>query len=373
MPNDMHKMLRPFLLLVGFSFARPSPDGSILSTPTASLTGFPTEYLPPWNISGDLEGSLFVPLHPGDYHHLEQRFARGPSPAGDFRGGQLIASIVSQLDPVWKSTSDTAFMPIVHTLQERNIPFRNILHTVRPSSSTVRPEAVLTPLKVGIVYCSMMRLAVQWPSWSGHIVASIYNGDAGAIGTLLGWINVENLPQTRTKSTSAASGFNDSTATLDQEGEIHVGINRSKSANNEFSEIPKAIRERSWLECSVSAILSCMRFSSSGSVADHLPAPTASENAVTLHYRSTVDPKMESNITLYRDERRQLKFHQLVQVLQNMVIRATQRDIWDSSETGEVMEGESGLTLALVSFGRTWRDDRPHQVSIGNGIALSQN
>lgn len=264
-------------------------------------------------------------------------------------------------------------MPIVHTMEDRNNPFRNILHTIRPSSSTVRPEAVLTPFKVGIAYCWMMRLAVLWPSWSGHIVASIYNGDAGAIGALLGWINVKNLPQTRTRSTPAAPGYNNSTAMMDREGGIHVGMNQSKSTSNEFREIPKAIRERSWLECSVLLILSFIKFSPSASLIDNLPAPTAGEHAFTLHMRSTVDPKMEANVTVFRDERRRLEFHHMVQVLQHLVILAAERDVWDNSETGEVKPEESGPTLALVSFGRTWRDDRPHQVSRGNGIALSQS
>ena len=232
-------MFLPFLFLVDFCLASQLPGSSTLAISTTSLTGFPTEYLPHWNFSGGSGGSLFVPLDPSDYHHLEQRFARGPSPAGDFRGGQLIASIVSQLYPMWKSTTSTAFTPIVRTTEIRNNLFRNILHTIRPSSSTVRPEAVLTPIKVGIVYCWMMRLAVRWPSWPGHIIASIYNGEAGALGTLLGWINVENLPQTRIRSTPAGPGNNDSTAMMDRDGEIHIGINRSKSTNNDFSRSQK--------------------------------------------------------------------------------------------------------------------------------------
>ncbi|KAL8789108.1 MAG: hypothetical protein Q9195_006974 [Heterodermia aff. obscurata] len=365
-------MFLSFLVLVGFCFARPSPDGSLFSTPTAPLTGFPAEYLPSWNYSGDRKGSLFVPLYPGDYHHLEQRFARGPSPAGDFRGGQLITSIFAQLDPLWKSTAGTAFTPIVHIMEERNRPFLNVLHTIRPSSSTVRPEAVLTPLKVGIVYCWMMRLAVEWPSWSGHIVASIYNGDAGALGTLLGWINVENLPQTRTESTPAASGYNDSTAVVEREDGIRIGIYKSNSTDDEFSEIPKAIRERSWLECCVLLMVACLQYSPSASIVDNIPAPTGSEQVWTLHYRSTVDPKMEANVTVFRDESRELKFHHMVEVVRGLVILATERDMWDNSEIGEV-KPERGASLALITFGRTWRDDRPHQVAMGDGIALSQS
>ena len=368
----MHNMFLPFLFLVDFCLASQLPSSSTLAISTASLTGFPTEHLPPWSFSDGSGASLFVPLDPADYHHLEQRFARGPSPAGDFRGGQLVASIVSQLVPIWKSTTSTAFTPIVRSTENRNSPFRNILHTIRPSSSTVRPEAVLTSIKVGIVYCWMMQLAVRWQSWSGHIVASIYNGEEGALGALLGWINVENLPQTRIRSTPAGSGYNDSTAMINRDGEIHISINRSKSTNNEFFEIPKAIRERSWLECFVPLILNSMEYLPSASLIDNLPAPTASEATWILHYRSTIDPKMEANVTVSRDERRRLKFHHMVHGLQGLVLLATERDIWDNREIGTV-KPEGGPVLARISFGRTWRDDRPRQVTIGNGIALSQS
>ena len=367
----MQKLFLTALGLAGFSFARPSPDGSTLSIPTVSLTGFPTDYLPPWNFSGDPQKSLFVPLNPSEYHHLEQRFAWGPSPAGDFKGGQLIASIASQLDPIWKSTTDRAFIPIVRTLEARNNPFRNILHTIRPSSSTVHPEAVLTPLKVGITYCWMMRLAVKWPSWSGHIVASIYNGDEGALGTLLGWINVENKPQTGTISTPAVSGFNDSTAVMNPESEIRIITIPSQISNQELFEIPKAIRERSWLDCFVQLMLISLSFLPSASVVDNLSPTPAGTHTVILHYRSTVDPKMEANVTLYSDERKRVKFHHMVGLLQQMVVSAAARDIWDNTETGEA-KPESGPALAFISFGRTWRDDRPHQVSMGKGIAFSQ-
>ena len=366
----MHKLFLPALGLAGFSFARPSPDGSTLSIPTASLTGFPTDYLPPWNFSGVPRGSLFIPLNPAEFHHLEWRFARGPSPAGNFRGGQLIASIASQLDPIWKSTTDRAFMPIVHTMEARNNPYRNILHSIRPSSSTVRPEAVLTPLKVGIVYCWMMHLAVQWPSWPGHIVASIYNGDQGVTGTLLGWLNVENMPQTGTTSTPAVSGFNDSTATMNRENGIRIVTNSSKISNKELSEVPKAIRERSWLECAVLLMIACFNSPPSAPVVDSL-SPSTGTSIVTLHYRSTVDLKMEANVTLFRDERRELKFHHMIELLQGLVILATGRDMWDNCETGVAKPGD-GTPLAHISFGRTWRDDRPHQVSLGQGIAFSQ-
>ena len=92
----MHKMFLPFLVWVGFWFANPLPDDFTLSTPTASLTGHPTEFLLAWNYSENSEGSLFVPLSLEDHHDLEQIFARGPSPAGDFRG-QLIASLFRSL------------------------------------------------------------------------------------------------------------------------------------------------------------------------------------------------------------------------------------------------------------------------------------
>lgn len=366
----MHKMFLPFLALVGLCFARPSPDGSLLSTEADLFTGFPTEYSPLWNLSGGYRGSLFVPLNPRDYPHVEQKFARGPSPAGDFRGGQLISSIISQLDPIWKSTTDVAFTPIVHKIYQRNGPFRNVLHTIRPSSSTVRPEAVLTPLKVGIAYLWIMKLAVQnWPAWPGHIVGSIYNEDAGALGTLVGWINVQNLPETRLENTPAVSGHNVSTAMMDQKGDIRISMNRSESNSHEFSEIPKVLRERSWLQCFILLIIDCMRFSPSASVRGNLLPGTQS---MTLHYRSIIDPKMEANLTFVRDENWSLKFHHLVEVLRNMVDYATERDIWDNKELAFARETSQGPVLAFISFGRTWRD-RPNQITLGNGIAHSES
>ena len=365
-------MFLPFFVLVGFCIARPSPGGSTLPTSTASLAGFPAELLPPWNVSGGSGGNLSVPLSPGGFHHLEQRFARGPSLAGDFRGGQLISSIISQLEPIWRSSVSTAFTPIIRTVEDINGPYRNILHTIHPFSSSVNPDAVLTPLKVGIVYCWMLRLAPQWPSWSGHIVASIYNGEAGALGALLGWINVENLLQTRTSSTAAASEHNDSTASMDREGDIVIGMSQSTSSSNGLSEIPKAIRERSWLECLVSLLIPCIKFPPSAPVVDNLPAPAPSQRALTFHYRSRVDPKMEGNLTIYPDAGRRLKFHHMVQTLQALVISVTERDIWDNKEHAAI-KPEGGPIIARISFGRTWRDDRPHQVTIGNGIALSQS
>jgi len=111
------------LMFLGFCLARPSPDLSVLSTPTSTPIVFPAEYLPLWNVSENSAGDLQLPLDPAHYYNLEQRFSYGTAFAGPPRGGQLITSIVFKTYTIWKSMDNRLLVRIENY---RFNPFLNI-------------------------------------------------------------------------------------------------------------------------------------------------------------------------------------------------------------------------------------------------------
>ena len=334
------------------------------------LIGSPDEYndlpigspqsVPPSNTSGGLVGTLSLPLNPSEHLNLKQRFTFGAARAGTFKGGHLIASIIQRLYTCWKNTANA---PILGFEEDRVSPFLNILHTIHPS---LLPGAVLSPLKVEVVYSWMIKeVVLRQQHWPGRITASVYNADhSGRLGLPLGVINVENSPSFRTESISPSLGDTSQVSAFIETGNDRIVTNVSTSTNSELSAISKSIREKSWLDCYIQIMLYILEHPASASVLSTFPLPAYS---ATLHFRSTIDVKMEGNLTVTRDTGT-LKWDHLARVLMKLGVEAATEDQWENTESTRI--SMDGRIIAKISFGRTWRPGRGG-VPVGDGAEMT--
>ena len=158
----MYAIALGLLIMVSPGLARPAQDQptSDLQNQNGPVTGFPASLLPSIPLTS-LNGTtgLTSPLDPSQ--HTDIRVTIGGTYHGiNVRGIELIASIATRLIDEWK---DTANLPIEDfTSDERRLPFRDFEFSVRPTKS-LDPEEVssLTPLKLGIVYCDLIRFTLN--------------------------------------------------------------------------------------------------------------------------------------------------------------------------------------------------------------------
>ncbi|KAL9585977.1 MAG: hypothetical protein Q9212_001196 [Teloschistes hypoglaucus] len=112
--------------------------------------------------------NLTLPLNPSQHSgiSLAIKWERGSMRP---RGADLIASIATRIYENWK---DTANAPIIEAkIHDRRLPFRNLEFTTQPS---YRPGAVLTPLKLGIASCELLRYILGKQFLYGSIRTEIY-------------------------------------------------------------------------------------------------------------------------------------------------------------------------------------------------------
>lgn len=306
--------------------------------------GFPAQYLPPSNQSIDSGENLVLPLDPSQHQDLQQTFTYSPAGAGPFKGGQLIASITSRIYKAWKAMSNE---PILQPEEHRQIPFQNILHTIFPSSS--RPPDVLTPLKVGIVYCWTMREALRQETWPGNIIASIYHADHGRLDLLLGWIIVRNSPQVLSGNNTFSLDVTPPVSNIDPSARFHFVTDENNGTYGKPSTIPKPTRERAWLECFVSMLFWTLKHASSAEVTASLPPLVPGMDTYILHFPSATDTRMEGKLTIAGDSGG-LKWDVIVVSMQALATKAALRDEWDSKEKIDI--AVMGEQVVNIRFGR---------------------
>lgn len=142
--------------------------------------------------------NLTLPLYPGWHPEIEQTIVLSPGIPPD--GSQLIANMATFLYHIWIDTANTI---VSKTIVVDNPPFTNFRWTVTPSP--VFP-AVLTPLKVGIVTCWVMREVVENPKWPGHIHARIWDANEHSRFALeVGALDIANLGRLSASSASNRS------------------------------------------------------------------------------------------------------------------------------------------------------------------------
>ncbi|KAL8724983.1 MAG: hypothetical protein Q9181_006587, partial [Wetmoreana brouardii] len=246
----------------------------------------------------------------------------------------------------------TANAPIIRVEESRPQPFPNIFHLVRPSASTIRRGAVLTPLKVGIVYCWMLReVLFNRQSWPGMITASIYNNNGrGGPGTLLGWINVANsrdTPRAGTKSIATSPGDDDQNNTFGPHGKFRIVATAGNGAAGELSTIPIATRERSWLDCYHQILMYLLAYPPDGSVTAALPPQPPGKRWFTAHFRSTIDAKMEGNVSIAWDNGG-MTWDVLAVSMHVLLAEAAIRNKWDNIKKVELSTDEEYVANAIA-------------------------
>ncbi|KAI4245264.1 MAG: hypothetical protein L6R40_002621 [Gallowayella cf. fulva] len=176
-------------------------------------------------------GTFSQPLRPSEHYELEQQF--GFHSAITPRGPELTADIASTLYGIWK---DTANVEIRSPMQRSKPPFPNFRWTV---TLKLLPGAALTPLKVGIVTCWMMKSLIQWKKvskqdlWPGYLQAKIFERTPQGL-VEVGSIDIQNL------------GTSTSTSTSDLDPVSSPNSNSSSVGG--LSNIPSDKEDR-WLQC----------------------------------------------------------------------------------------------------------------------------
>ena len=121
----------------------------------------------------DSVGNLLAPLDPSKAVNLEQVIsyrAIGASP----QGSRLVSSLLIATTAMWLGLNN---LPITIDRRVRTPPFREFSHQYLPSG--IR-DAKLTPWKLGIVYCWVIRGSILQGAWPGNITALIYDAEGSS-------------------------------------------------------------------------------------------------------------------------------------------------------------------------------------------------
>lgn len=153
------------------------------------LKGFPAEYLP-IEVSRTTNDtlSLTLPLEPSDYHEIKRTITLSPEIAP--RGIELIASMATR---IYENSKDTANLMIRERTDDRMLPYTNFEFITQPN---LQPRAKLTPLKVGIVSCWILRQCLAAESWPGQIKAVVWDAisKGGRHALDVGTLSIMNSP-----------------------------------------------------------------------------------------------------------------------------------------------------------------------------------
>ncbi|KAG7007497.1 hypothetical protein G7Y79_00009g026060 [Physcia stellaris] len=304
-----------FIVLLGICVMTLPVNVRASSTSDSQSMGFPPELLPPINESGPAVGHLELPLDPGQATDFEVRFLNGRIGAGPPKGGQLITSILENMMISWKNTDNA---PLRQKVTFRNRPFESIQHTIQPA--LLSETTPLTPLKVGLVYCWMMKGVLQQQPWPGEITASIYKRGPAArpLGLPLGIVHVENKPLA---------------------GAV---VSPKNSTGPEFS---------STADENVTMVMFVIKWAPTARVIDTIPGVVGD-----VHFRTDIDPMLECNLTITK-YRGALPWRNVAESLLDLSVRAARADRWEYEERAGVMShGMEVVTTACgvrppVSFG----------------------
>ena len=109
--------------------------------------------------------NLTLPIDPGQHPNFRAEFQFGDRAAP--RGIELVSSLATSIYHSWK---DTANRRITTPYSERQQPFNQFYYQVKPSNF---PRTSLTPLKVGLAVCEILRLVLTKPWWPASVLANM--------------------------------------------------------------------------------------------------------------------------------------------------------------------------------------------------------
>ena len=312
----------------------------VSSLPHGESPGFPSELLPPLDITENPIEHLRVPLDPLNHHEVTFSIEFSPIRAGPLKGGQLVSSILSRILVIWE---DSANAQIVRRIDARASPFVKILHTLQPALLSRAPP--LTPAKVGVVYCWIIDKVLKESTWPGHITAGIYDSTAEKrLGMPLGVLYIENKPEasalgllTNKKGAGARFARNDTS-------KVGSGGNTTTLQLSASQDI--AFKERAWLVLIEEMMDFVIINPPSARVADFLRPPE--KNRATI-FRYRKDRSIEGIIILSQPLGA-LQWRSVAQLLLDLTVRVATIDMWEGKERESIMS--HGVEIVGIYLGR---------------------
>ena len=309
--------------------------------------GFPPGDLP-MEASSDMAGNLLLPLDPSQPTNLKQNFKFEKGPTVPLKGSHLIYSISLIILGSWENNRNA---PIKERQDIRLQPYTDIWHTIRPAlSAEVSEVGALTPLRVGIVYCWMMRELLSQPTWPGLVTAYVYYADqALRPKILLGEIGIKNKPQTNAASVlippKNRTGLEASVA---PQGNISF---ITSSDNNNNVEVPVlrdvASREKAWLSCFIQLLFKILKYPPSARINEHYPVSTG---GFLWTVRSAVDPKQMGYVK-FAPLTLDLTWYKLARTVLSVCEKATRNNRWQNEESATIFQGGI-IFIAEIRFKR---------------------
>ena len=343
----MCNILTTFIAFASICLARPPIDKANSSASNVLPLGFSPGDLPSSGESRDVAGNLLLPLTPTRHTSLKQYFKFEKAPTGPIKGSHLIYSISLLTLECWKDNENA---PIRENGEVRLQPYTDILHSIRPVLSSQASEVgALTPLRVGIVYCWMMREILLQPNWPGLITAYIYYADEDLHPKfLLGEIFIKDKPQA-----SAARALTPSKNSTNLEASIAPQGNTSSvtvSDNNNL-ELPVlqdvAAREKAWLSCFIQIMYKIIKYPPSAHVRNYLPKATS---GILWKVRSNTDPQQMAFVS-FAPLTLDLTWSKLATTVLSVCAKAARNDRWQNEESARIFEGDS-IFIAEIKFQR---------------------
>ncbi|KAL8736872.1 MAG: hypothetical protein Q9181_002238 [Wetmoreana brouardii] len=280
----MYEFLLGFLIIVSPCFARPAQDEAASQSLSAAgpSIGFPAEYLPiEFSRAANNTLSLILPIDPHTHDELEQTITLSAGIAP--RGIELIASIATRIYWNWK---DTANLRIRGKIDDRRLPYRNFEFITQPS---LQPRAALTPLKVGIVSCWILRACLQAESWPGQVKATVWDATASQRHLLnIGSLEIVNSPLHDAASPSSDSNdfekelFGGTSLQLSNDTRHAPEPSGDLSAGGISLGIPNHLEKR-WVMCWTGFFLLALTFRLPEVVIDSLGLDPHGDRPVMFH------------------------------------------------------------------------------------------
>ena len=339
----MYHIFTTFIAFASICLARPPLNNS--STPNVLPLGFPPGDLPPSDESRDMAGNLLLPLDPLQHTNVKQRFKFERAPTGPFKGSHLIYSISLSTLGCWKDNKNT---PIRERKETRFQPYTEIFHIIRPALSPV--IGALTPSRVGIVYCWMMKEVLLQPTWPGLVIADIYYaGDSLRPESPLGEIIIKNIPQANAASTLTPSTNSTSLeASIAPQGNMTF-VTMSENNNVELPVLQDvASREKAWLDCFIRMMFRILRYPPSAHINEYMPQSTG---GVLWSARSSIDPRQMAYVR-FAPLTLDLTWFKLATAAISVCEKAARNDRWQNEESVRIFERGS-IFIAEISFKRT--------------------
>jgi len=159
---------------------------------------------------------------------------------------ELAASMLSN---IYKIYIDRYNPTIDHTIVARPAPYPNFVYSIQPS---LLPGSKLTPLKMGLVYCTILDEAINLEYWPRHLQAHIMDENEWDFNKQdIGILRIDDSPRAEAVPAATAS----------------LAPKPIDGANGGLSITPVE-KEKRFLRCITKPLFSFIQYRGSGSVTD---------------------------------------------------------------------------------------------------------